>query len=91
MKNCCYFTAILVFHVNSSAVNLTVFIAVNFTAVLFKKRLNWDSNPGPLVQEARVKTTEPAGRQFGTLNILFKCKACHNSCLCPYSRVDSSR
>ena len=31
---CCYFTAIFVFHVNSNAVNLTVYIAVNFTAIV---------------------------------------------------------
>ena len=30
----CYSTAIFVFHVNSGAVNLTVYIAVNFTAIL---------------------------------------------------------
>ena len=84
---CCYFTAIFVFHVNSNAVNLTVYIAVNITAILFKKNvcLNWDSNPGPLTRLARVMTTVPAGRQFGLFNILFK--TCNNSYLCSYSRV----
>ena len=71
---CCYFTAIFVFHKNSSAVNLTVYIAVDFTAILLKKNksLKWDSNPGPLARQARVMTTVPASRQFGPLNTIFQ-------------------
>ena len=46
------FQRFFVFHINSSAVNLTVYIAVNFTEILFKKSkcLNWDLNPGQLAR-----------------------------------------
>ena len=79
--------SIFVFHVNSKAINLTVYIAVNFTAILFKKKhsLKWDSNPGSLARQARIKTTVPASRQFGPLNITFQ--TYNSSFLCSYSRV----
>ena len=72
-----------VFHVNSSAINLTVYIAVNFTAISFKK-INVLTGTRTLASStSKCHNHCTSGRQFCPLNIIFN--ACNNSYLCSYT------